>query len=134
MKSLISLLCVFCILSLSSCGGANYRYQTESNPGQWQGQNIKAVQKKWGDASNIMHTRSGTSYYMYVTNSSANFYRSTTTNFSMNGPNEGFGDFPLNNQGGLGLRCTTIFTADQNGMITNVSHQGSNCGGEWVPH
>src|SRR5436190_17033798 len=106
MKILISLMCFFL---LSACAGTHYRYQSESNPTQWQGRNIAEVQKKWGDASDILHARNGTSYYMYVTNATGDFYRSTVTNFSMAGTNEING--PLNNQ--VGLKCTTIFTTDK---------------------
>lgn len=122
---------VLCVFILSACAGTNYRYQSENKPQQWQGRNIADVQKQWGAATNVMGTRSGTSYYMYVTNATGDFYRSTVTNFSMAGTNESGITGPLNNQ--VGLKCTTIFTTDKNGTITNVSHQGSNCGGEWVP-
>lgn len=126
---ILMMLCVAFLLT--SCGAGNYRYQTENNSMQWKGQNISAVESKWGAANDIMHARSGTSYYLYITNSTGNFYRSTTTNFSMNGGNAGMGAFPTNNN--VGLKCTTTFTTDANGTITNVSHQGSDCGGEWVP-
>lgn len=125
---LLAIFLYVCLLT-SCASGTNYRYQSEQRAMQWQGRNISEVKKQWGDASNIMHTRYGISYYMYVTNATGDFYRSTVTNFSMAGVNEING--PLNNQ--VGLKCTTLFTTDKNGTITNVSHQGSNCGGEWVP-
>ncbi len=129
MKILINIVCLFL---LTACGGGHYRYQAESDSAQWQGQNIQAVEKAWGGANDIMHTRSGTSYYVYLTNSTANFFRSTTTSFNSDGS---LGAGRLNNQ--VGLKCTTIFVTDKNGMITNVKHQGNNCGGAWVsqnPH
>lgn len=119
---------IACSLLLTGCG-TKYQYQAQQNPQQWMGKNISALQSQWGVADQTFETRTNGTYYVYNTNSSANFFRSTTTNFSSTSGLSG----PLNNRGNLGLECTTIFKTNENGVITAVSHQGHNCGGEWVP-
>ena len=114
-------------LLLTSCA-SNYHYQSESNPQKWEGQNITAVEQRWGSADQIMHTRSGKSYYLYTTTSGSNFFSSTTTNFSLASNNA----FPLRGQNGM--KCSTLFETNAQGIITATSHAGDNCGGEWAPN
>ena len=127
MKLLISFLTF--VFLLTSCG-TSYKYQAQKNSAQFKGQSIQALQKQWGQADQIIQTRSGSTYYAYLSNSTANFFNSTTTNFSSNG-DSGFVSNPQSSS--MTLKCTTIFTANAKGIITNVTHQGANCGGEWVP-
>lgn len=121
MKRLISI--ASCCLALTACA-ANSHYQTENNPQQWQGQNISAVQKKWGSADQVLHTRSGVSYWVYSTSGSGRF-NATTTNFALGDT----GPF----QGQRGLQCEAIFKTDKNNVVIATTHLGSNCGGEWAP-
>ncbi len=126
MKSFLGIACI--TLLLSSCASQNYHYQSQSNPQKWEGKNIAEVQKRWGSADQVFHTRSGVSYYLYDSNSGANFFSSTSTNFSLA---ESSVDFPLRNQ--IQLQCTAIFKTDKNNIIISTSHSGSNCGGQWAP-
>jgi len=125
MKRLISI--VLCNLLLTACA-TNYHYQSENKPQQWVGQNIAAVQKKWGLADQVFHTRSGTTYWVYSSTSGANFFDSTTNNFAM--AETGY-DYPLRGQ--FGLQCQAIFKTDKNNVVIATSHSGSNCGGEFAP-
>lgn len=123
----LSLLLV--LVFLSGCATtSSYHYQPQNNPQQWKGRNITDLQKQWGQADQIMHTRVGTSFYLYTGNSSASFFASTTTNFGMYGQ-------PYtrpNVESNMMLKCTTVFKTDDTGTIVDVYHQGSNCGGQWV--
>jgi hypothetical protein len=114
-------------LLLTSCA-SNYHFQSESNPQKWEGQNISAVEQKWGSADQVFHTRRGTSYYLYATTSGRNFFGSTTTNFALSSYNM----FPMRGQGGM--KCSAVFETNAQGIITSTSHTGSNCGGEWAPN
>jgi hypothetical protein len=124
-----TILILFVMLTLSACG-ANYRYQTENNPQQWQGQNISVVQKQWGMADQVMHARNGQSYYVYSAQSGSNMFRTTTTNFG-SGYNTMY-PAGTNYTNTMSMDCTTMFTTTNTGMITKVWHKGNNCGGEWV--
>jgi hypothetical protein len=126
MKRLIAI-GICCILS-TACSTTKYHYQSESKPQQWKGQNISAVEKTWGTADQVFHTRSGVSYWLYSTESGSSFFNSTRTNFSVL---ETGSDFPLRGQNGL--QCSAIFKTDKNNIIIATSHTGSNCGGEWAP-
>jgi hypothetical protein len=122
------LLCIILsTLVLTGCGSSNYRYQSHTNPQQWQGRNYNDLQKQWGMADQVMHTRTGTSYYVYSTNSTANFFNATTTNVGSYGE----GSSP-NFENDLSLQCTTIFQTNAQNIITSVTHKGNNCGGQWV--
>jgi hypothetical protein len=120
---------VLCGLLLSSCSSPRYHYQSENNPKQWKGQNISAVQAKWGSADQVFHTRSGVSYYVYTTDSGKNFFSETTTNFNLA---QSSPYIPAYTQSGL--KCTAIFQTDKNGVIIATTHSGNNCGGEWAPN
>ncbi|MDR3490720.1 MAG: hypothetical protein P4M12_01595 [Gammaproteobacteria bacterium] len=127
MKFFLSLVCV--MLLLSSCASQKYHYQLQHNPQQWKGKNISELIQRWGTADQTLHSSSGTSYYLYNTNSTSNFFNSTSTNFSLAASNA---DFPFRNQ--VGLRCSALFTTNKSGTIIATSHTGSNCGGEWAPN
>lgn len=130
MKPIVGMMIV---ILLSGCGASKYRYQTLNHPEQWQGQNISAVISKWGYPTDTLHTRSGVSYYVYQTTSGASFFDSTTTNFSRTSGYDPVPEaYPYANNN-LSLTCTTTFVTNQNNIITNIKHVGSNCGGEWVP-
>lgn len=133
MKLFAGLIVITSIL-LTSCATHNYKYQTENNPQQWQGKNIQALQQAWGLADQTFHTRSGTSYYVYTTSSGPNFYNSIATNFDSSTVGAASYNLPRTQySGNLSLKCTTVFKTDATGVITNIMHEGSNCGGEWVP-
>ena len=122
------LLCVvLSFLILAGCGTTNYRYQSQSNPQQWQGRNYNDLQKQWGSADQVMHTRTGASYYVYSTNSTSNFFNNTTTNVGSYGA---FSNPNFSND--QTMECTTIFKTNAQNIITSVTHQGNNCGGQWV--
>ena len=114
-------------LLLTACA-TNYHYQSENKPQLWIGQNISAVHKQWGTADQVLHTRTGETYWVYSATSGANFFNATSTNFSVLETNS---DFPMN--GKYGLQCSAIFKTNKNNIIISTSHQGSNCGGEWAP-
>ncbi|MEO8401144.1 MAG: hypothetical protein ABI597_05015 [Gammaproteobacteria bacterium] len=118
-----------CTLLLSACSTTPYHYQSHENPQEWKGKNISQVVARWGTADQIFHTRSGASFYLYMTSSGRNFFDATTTNFALT---ETGGDFPLRGQSGL--QCSAIFKTDKNNIIIATSHSGSNCGGEWAPN
>lgn len=126
MKLLISL--AMCSLLLTACA-SNYHYQSETQPNQFLGKNISLVQKQWGSADQTLHTRTGTSYYLYTTSSGRNAFYATRTNFALL---QDDAEFPARGQ--LGLECSAIFKTDKNGVITGTSHAGTNCGGEWAPN
>jgi hypothetical protein len=115
-------------LFLTACA-TNYHYQSENNPNQYLGKNIAVVQKQWGSADQVFHTRSGASYYLYSTTSGNNFFTATSTNFSLL---QNDAEFP--STGRFGLQCSAIFKTDKNDIIVSTSHAGSNCGGEWAPN
>jgi hypothetical protein len=127
MRSIILMVCA--VVALSGCG-MNYRYQAEMNPQQFQGQNISAVQKQWGSADQVLHKRNGSSVYVYSAESSNNLFRNTSTNIGSGTntmyPTAGY------NQDSMSMDCSSVFTTDSTGVITNVWHKGSNCGGEWM--
>jgi hypothetical protein len=127
MRSVIFM--VFALLALSGCG-ANYRYQAETNAQQFQGQNISVVQQQWGSADQVLHRANGVSVYVYSAQSGDDLFRNTSTNIGSGSntmePRTGY------NQASMSMDCTSMFTTDSTGMITNVWHKGNNCGGEWV--
>lgn len=124
-----TILILFVMLTLSACG-VKYRYQSENNPQQWQGQNISVVQQQWGMPDQVMHARNGKSYYVYSAQSGSNMFRTTTTNFG-SGYNTMYPGTGAT-QGAMSMDCTTLFTTDSTGVITKIWHKGNNCGGEWV--
>jgi hypothetical protein len=126
MKLILSL--IISSILLIGCA-SNYKYQSQNDPKQWEGRNIAALQQQWGQADQVMHTRVGTSFYVYSVNSTSNFFNSTTSNFGMYGS----GDFVRPNYANnMTMQCTTVFKTDATGKIVEVRHQGNNCGGQWV--
>jgi opacity protein-like surface antigen len=119
-------------LLLSACAGNHYTYVSESNPMQWKGQNISAVEAKWGMADQILKTRTGSAYYVYTTKSVSSYFNSSVTNYSPGANAGGFGNAELTGYNDMTLACTTLFKTDATGVITDVTHKGNNCGGEWV--
>lgn len=131
MRLLISV--VICTLLVTACGSTRYQYQSQKNSAQFKGQSVQALQKQWGMADTTIQSRNGGTYYTYYSNSGTNFFNSTTTNFITSGPGAD-SSFPSNpGVSDMTLKCSTVFTANAAGIITNVTHKGSNCGGEWVP-
>jgi hypothetical protein len=116
-------------LLLTSCASTHYHYQSESDPQKWVGQNISALQQQWGSADQVMHTRSGNSYYLYTATSGRNFFGSTTTNFGLMQTEHAF---PMAGQSGM--KCTALFVINAQGVVTSATHSGDNCGGEWAPN
>jgi hypothetical protein len=131
MKALIALMTVFLFLTAcSSTTNTQVQYQSQNNGAQYKGQNIAAIQKKWGMADQVMHTQTGTSFYVYTTNSGQNFFSSANNNLHTTVNREGIerGSYTGNMQ----LECTTVFKTDSTGMIIDSWHKGNNCGGTWV--
>jgi hypothetical protein len=132
MRCLIAMM--ICLALLSACKVATYRYQSEQNGTQWVGKNINALISQWGTADQVLHASNGTSYYAYTTNTDSDFFNSTVSNFSTT---PGFDDPSMNlalPNVNASLQCVTVFKTNAKDIITYIWHQGSNCGGEWVPN
>jgi hypothetical protein len=131
MKLLLSILVSTLLLTACNTTTTNQNsYQSEQTIMQFKGQNIVAVQKQWGSPDQVMHTRNGTSFYVYSTSSGQGFFGSTsnaaytTTNARdpMRAPYTGT----------MEMECTTLFKTDSTGMIIDTWRKGNNCGGKWV--
>lgn len=122
---------ILAVLLLTACAAGSTRYQLESDASSYKGQNISAVESKWGMADQTLHARNGKSYYVYNTYSGG-FYASSyamQTNTMMSRDMAGTENYNTA-MGSLG--CTTIFVTDSANIITETMHQGHNCGGKWV--
>ena len=120
------------MLLLTACASHRYSYVSESNPQQWKGQNISVVMAKWGMPDQTMKTRTGVGFYVYTSKSTASYFNSATTNYAPGAGSGAFGNADLTGYNDMTLACTTLFKTDATGVITEVTHKGHNCGGEWV--
>jgi len=120
---------LLCVLFLTSCSSNSYQYQSQANPSQWKGRSINDLQKQWGMPDQTIDARDGSGVYLYASKSTADFFRSTTTNF---GPGD-TGSGMIGQYNDASLMCYTVFQTNPQGIITSVTRKGNNCGGEWVP-
>jgi uncharacterized protein YceK len=126
-------------LFLTACSSVpRQHYQLEQNANQYVGDNIQTVLKEWGTPNQAMHTREGSSYYVYLTNVDAGPVplassedspivgprgRTIGVPIPASMPGDSYGQ----------LICTTTFkTNSATGKILWAKHQGSGCLGKWV--
>jgi hypothetical protein len=129
---------ILCVLLLTGCGTmapGGTRLQTEANANQFVGSNIQTVINQWGTADQAMHTREGSSYYVYLTKSDK-IQSAMSSNYDPQLTGRRGEAFAVpttqNIYGDNGLRCTTTFKTNPAGTIIWAKHQGSNCAGTWV--
>jgi hypothetical protein len=129
---------ILCVLLLAGCGTTGpggTRLQTEANANQFVGSNIQTVMSQWGSPDQTMHTREGSSYYVYLTKTDQ-LQSAMSNNYDpqLTGRHgQAFGVSTSHNiYGDNGLRCTTAFKTNTAGTIVWAKHQGSSCAGTWV--
>jgi hypothetical protein len=129
---------IVCVLLLTAACGSlapgSTRYQTEANANQYVGDNIQTVVQAWGTPDQAMHTREGSSYYVYLTKTQMleNQMQSSYDPELVGRRGQAFGISNSARGSNNGLRCTTTFKTDNTGKILWAKHQGSSCAGTWV--
>ena len=119
---------------LSSCATTTNNYYS-STVESWQGAKAKDLIKTWGSADIQATGPNGYTAYVYKTES----YRANSTVGSPQiGVNFTPGGRPIivsqpnlapNGNRGMGLVCTTLFTANPQGIITDTLVKGTGCYG-----
>lgn len=119
---------------LSSCATTTNNYYS-STVKSWQGASAKDLVKAWGSADVQATGPNGYTAYVYKTES----YRANNTVVSPQiGVNFTPGGRPIlishpnlapNGNRGMGLVCTTLFTANPQGIIIETSANGTGCYG-----